>query len=161
MVFITIVTYNRQAILIENIDLIRNAFKSVKYNFKIIAGCVLHDHIHILIEPENMNDIPYIVSFFKQFVSKNIANPPKQNAVQQKRREKGIWQRRYYDHIIRDEKDLNKHLDYIHYNSMKHYNINPNNWKYSSFQKFVELGMYSQDWCNFDDVNSINDMDLE
>ena len=51
-----------------------------------------------------------------------------------KRGEKGVWQRRYYDHIIRNENDLNRHLDYIHYNSMKHYHISPKDWKYSSFE---------------------------
>lgn len=161
IVFITIVTYNRRPILIENINLIRAAFKNIKYNFKIIAGCVLKDHIHILIEPENVKDIPFIISFFKQYVSKNISNPPEQNIIQQRRKEKGVWQRRYYDHIIRDEKDLNRHLDYIHYNPMKHYNISPINWKYSSFQKFVEQGMYSKEWCNFDDVNDIKNLNLE
>ncbi len=161
IVFITIVTYDRISVLTENIDLIREAFKSVKYEFKIIAGCVLKDHIHILIEPVNMSDIPYIVSFFKQYVSKNIANPPLQNDLQRRRNEKGLWQRRYYDHIIRNEKDFNKHLDYIHYNPMKHYNIAPKNWKYSSFKKFVQLGFYDENWCNFDDFNNISEMNLE
>ena len=161
IVFITIVTFERRPILIENINLIRAALKNIKYNFKIIAGCVLKDHMHLLIEPKNMNDIPFIISFFKQYVSKNMQNQPKQNAIQEKRREKGTWQRRYYDHIIRDENDLNRHLDYIHYNPTKHYNINPCDWQYSSFKKFVKLGMYSEDWCNFKDTNKINMLNLE
>ena len=61
--FITIVIYNRQPILPDNIELIRNAWKSVKYPFKIHAGVVLKDHIHILIEPENTSDTPKIISF--------------------------------------------------------------------------------------------------
>ena len=78
-----------------------------------------------------------------------------------KRNEKGIWQRRYYDHIIRDEEDFNKHLDYIHYNSMKHYQISPKDWEFSSFKKFVQKNLYNEKWCNFDDINKINEMNLE
>ena len=57
--------------------------------------------------------------------------------------------------------DLYTHLDYIHYNSMKHYQILPRNWKYSTFLKFVKKGYYDINWCNFDDVNNINDLNLE
>ena len=53
------------------------------------------------------------------------------------------------------------HLDYIHYNSMKHLNIAPNNWKYSSFKKFVNNGYYEENWCNFRDKNNINNLELE
>ena len=78
-----------------------------------------------------------------------------------KRNEKGIWQRRYYDHIIRDENDLLKHIDYIHFNSMKHYDIAPKEWKYSSFKKFVRNNYYDENWCNFGDKNNISDLELE
>ena len=77
------------------------------------------------------------------------------------RREKGIWQRKYYDHIIRDDIDFNKHLDYIHYNSVKHLNISPKDWQFSSFKKIVKQGFYQEDWCNFDDKNCALNMDLE
>ena len=80
---------------------------------------------------------------------------------EQKRGEKGVWQRRYYDHIIRDENDFNRHLDYIHYNSVKHYNISPKDWEYSSFHKFVKNEYYDEDWCNYGDKNKINNMELE
>ena len=79
----------------------------------------------------------------------------------QKRGEKGIWQRRYYEHIIRDKDNLYKHIDYIHYNSIKHYKILPKNWEYSSFKNFVKNNYYDENWCNFNDKNDINFMDLE
>ena len=63
IVFITIVVNNRKAILPDNIQLIRDSFKSVKYKFTIIAGIILKDHLHILIQPENMYEIPKIVTF--------------------------------------------------------------------------------------------------
>lgn len=61
IVFITIVTYNRNPILLDNINLIRESFKNIKYKYKIIAGIVLPDHIHIMIQVENANDFPKII----------------------------------------------------------------------------------------------------
>ena len=77
------------------------------------------------------------------------------------KREKGIWQRRFWEHTIRNEQDLNVHLDYIHYNSYKHYKISPKDWKYSSFDKFVKNNFYDIDWCNFEDKNKISNLDFE
>lgn len=57
--------------------------------------------------------------------------------------------------------DFNKHLDYIHYNTVKHLNISPKDWEFSSFIKFVKQGCYQEDWCNFNDKNGVLNMDLE
>lgn len=165
-VFITFVTYNRLEILIQNIDVLRNSFKYAKnkYNFEIIAISVLKEHCHMIISTTNPNDIPQIIRTIKfnfsinvpiEFSCKNLS------VSARKRGEKGIWQRRYYDHIIRNENDLYKHIDYIHYNSMKHYQIVPKDWKFSSFNKFVQSGFYEQDWCNFEDKYKINNFNLE
>ena len=89
------------------------------------------------------------------YIDKNLS----QSAL--KRGEKGIWQRRYYDHIIRNENDLWKHVDYIHYNSVKHYDISPKDWKYSSFHKFVKNNYYELNWCNVDDKHNIKELDIE
>ena len=78
-----------------------------------------------------------------------------------KKRESDIWQRRYWEHTIINEEDLCKHIDYIHYNSMKHYNIAPKDWEYSSFKKFVNNGFYEMSWCNFEDIHKINELDFE
>ena len=59
------------------------------------------------------------------------------------------------------QNDLYKHIDYIHYNSMKHYQIAPKDWEYSSFRKFVKLGYYDANWCNFEDKHCINSMNCE
>ena len=161
LVFITIVTYNRQPILIDNIELLRNSLKEIKYNYTIIAGIVLPDHLHLLIQTENAEDYPKIIASFKANFSKSMPKNLSQTSYQLNRREKGVWQRKYYDHIIRDEKDFNKHLDYIHYNSMKHLEIVPKKWQYSSFNRFVKENFYEGNWCNFDDKNNINEMNLE
>ena len=161
IVFITIVTYNRNPILIENIDILRNAFKAVKYEYKIIAGIVLPDHIHLLIQTKNSEDFPKIIKSVKVNFSQNFPFNELQTSEQKQRREKGIWQRKYYDHIIRDEDDLYKHLDYIHFNSMKHLNIKPVDWEFSSFNKYVLNGYYEKNWCNFNDNHNIANMNLE
>jgi putative transposase len=61
--------------------------------------------------------------------------------------ERGIWQRRYWEHTLRDELDFARHADYIHFNPVKHGHVKPvGEWPYSSFQRFVELGSYAADW---------------
>ena len=76
--------------------------------------------------------------------------------------ERKIWQSRYYDHVIRDENDLYRHLDYIHYNPIKHdYVKKVANYPYSSFEKFVKIGYYDKDWCNLEDKNKINELNYE
>lgn len=161
IVFITAVTYNRYPILVDNIDLLRNSLKTVKYPYNIIAGIILPDHLHMLFQTDNATDYSKIISSFKANFSRQLPKNFNQTQKQLNRNEKGIWQRKYYDHIIRDEKDFNKHLDYIHYNSFKHYQISPKDWKFSSFKKFVNYGYYDINWCNFDDKNDILNMSLE
>ena len=162
MVFITVVTYNRQPILIDNINLLRQSLKDSRYNFNIIAGVVLPEHFHILIKPENIKELPKIIFSIKYRFSRNIGGigiPP----YELKRKgERKIWQSRYYDHIIRNEKDLEKHIDYIHYNPIKHgFVTKAIDYPFSSFEKFVSQGYYDKDWCNFEDKNKITNMDCE
>ena len=65
------------------------------------------------------------------------------------KREKGIWQRRYWDHIIRSHEDFRLHLDYIHCNAVKHGLVNsPEDWEYSSFRHFLKKGLYAPNWGN-------------
>ena len=73
-----------------------------------------------------------------------------------------LWQNRYWEHTIRDENDLNKHIDYIHYNPIKHgFTKKAINYKYSSFAKFVQEGYYDEEWCNFEDKYSIINCNYE
>lgn len=109
-VFITMLSYNRQHIFIDNIDVLRNAFKNVKryYKFDIISIVILQDHLHFIISAENSSKIPQIIRIMKVYFTKNckIQNKPKLTNSLIKQGEKGIWQRRYYDHIIRNEGNL-------------------------------------------------------
>lgn len=160
------VTYNRKDILIQHIELLRKAYETTKkhYKFEIIAICVMQNHIHMIISSDTQNELPQIIRTIKQNFTKLIPEKYCSEDITEsmrKRNEKGIWQRRYYDHIIRNENDLWKHIDYIHYNSVKHYDILPRDWLYSSFNKFVVNKFYDKDWCNYGDKNNILELDLE
>jgi len=167
IIFATVVTYGRKNILIENIDILRKSFQETKqkYTFNIVAICIMKDHFHILFQPQNIHEYPDIIKRIKRNFSANIDIKSIQNysndLTRMKKSEKAIWQRRYYEHTILSEKDLNKHIDYIHFNSMKHYNIAPKDWKFSFFGQFVKNGLYEENWCNFEDINKISLLDYE
>lgn len=64
-----------------------------------------------------------------------------------KRIERGVWQRRFWEHVIRDERDFDRHLDYIHFNPVKHGHATcPHAWAYSSFHRWVQTGIFPNDW---------------
>ena len=155
--FITVVTYDRNPILTDNIPLLRESFKhaKTKFTFKIDAIVILPDHFHMIINAERAKDYPKIISTVKRYFSKKCEPAFYAHLVQSRSREKQhykpIWQKRFYEHTIRDEKDYKTRLDYIHFNPVKHgYVDNVKMWEYSSFRKFVDKGIYDPNWCNFD-----------
>ena len=167
IIFITIVTSKRRNILIENIELLKFSIKNTYkyYNFEIYAICVMKDHVHLLIKPNNIKEYSKIILLIKRTFSKkidiNTIADYRQRESNIKRQERDIWQRRFWEHTIRNEEDLYRHIDYIHYNPMKHYQIVPKDWKYSTFNKFVKNGYYETDWCNFEDKYKIADLNYE
>jgi putative transposase len=164
-VFITIVSYDRKPILIENINILKDALKNSKkfYKYEIFGMVVLPDHIHLIIRPDKIDEYPKIISRIKHYFSRNI-NCSKNNLTESKikKREKGIWQRRYWEHTILDEKDLYNSLDYIHYNPVKHgYTKAAKDWEYSSFKKFVKQNNYEINWGSSREIENIKDLDFE
>ena len=167
-IFITVVTFKRNPILTENIELLRESFKKTqsKYNYEIFGIVILPDHFHMILKPANIDEYPKIISLIKWHFAWNIddryimKNQLSQSNI--KRKEKGIWQRRYYEHTIRNEESLYKHLDYIHFNPVKHNHIkNVKDWKFSSFYKFVNKGFYDINWGNMENIKHIQDLELE
>ncbi len=72
---------------------------------------------------------------------------------EKKRSERGIWQRRFWEHTIRDQQDYNNHMDYIHWNPVKHgYVGSAKEWPYSSFHRCVEKGIYDINWCASEEI---------
>ena len=173
-VFITITTNYRRPILVENIELLRESFKRAKetYNFDIFACVILPEHMHLLLRPDKIGDYPKIIraikyNFTQKFQDGTIAIVPyyinqSRRAGLPSRRPKPILQHRYYEHTIRDEEDLHRHLDYIHYNPVKHEIVkNVKDWEHSSFAKFVNLQNYEQNWGSYEDVKHIESLDYD
>ena len=161
--FFTVVTENRQSLLVEHIERLRAAFRHgmKRYPFIIEGIVVLPDHLHTLWrlpDKDHNFSIRWMVikRKFSAGFKTDIANLSKQS-----KREKGIWQRRFWEHCIRDREDWRRHLDYIHYNPVKHgYCLTPAEWLYSSFHRSVKQGLYSADWGNNSPPGADN-IDLE
>ncbi len=139
LVFITSVTYERRDILIDNIDLLRTATKSIRniYPFKITASVILPDHFHWLIYARDQN----ISEILKRIKLKFSGLYRSQYELKSGR----LWQYRYWDRIVRNQAELNNYIDYIHYNPVKHgFAKGPYDWEYSSIHKYKEY--YQKDW---------------
>lgn len=163
-VFLTVVTYNRKQILIDNITILRNAFEETKryFKFEIFGVSIMPDHFHILIKPQDISEYPKIIKSIKYNFSNKLDIVGLASPTYVAKREKIIWQRRYHEHTIRDEDDLYKHLDYIHYNPVKHGFVNcVKDWEYSSFEKFVKLKNYDKNWGSCNDIERIQDLDYD
>jgi putative transposase len=146
--FITQVTHHRQPWL--TLDIARHALRAAithvrqKYPFTIDAFVLLPDHFHCLWTlPFGDSDLSTRLRLIKTFVTKKYGNQLEINAEistsRQKRQERNLWQRRFWEHYIRDDKDFIQHIDYIHYNPVKHGFVkSPKDWEYSSFHRYVK-----------------------
>ncbi|MDO5090616.1 MAG: transposase [Cardiobacteriaceae bacterium] len=135
-------------LLVREIDLLRESVRKVKRRcpFEIIAWVVLPEHMHCLWQlPENDHDYSLRWRLIKSHFSRQL--PQYRSAVRRKQGERGIWQRHYWEHYIRDEADLARHIDYIHMNPVKHGWVSQvRDWPYSSFHHYVSQGVYSPEW---------------
>lgn len=159
--FFTTVTYNRRPIFGSPIarELFGDAFRAAqqRYPFRIDAICLLPDHIHcIWTLPEGDADYPkrwgLIKSFFTHRFKDEAQGQSSRIPSRDKRRERNVWQRRYWAHLIVDEADFEHHFDYIHFNPVKHGLVESvGDWEWSSYHRYVELGWYSLGIAAYDD----------
>jgi len=139
-VFLTLVTHARQQNLAPaaNRDALRRALGHVRktHAFTMLAHVVLPDHCHLIWRlPDDDGDVSTRVRLIKHHMGRQPTLP------------KPFWQARFWDHIIRDELDFARHLDYVHYNPVKHAHAkSPAEWADSSFAAWVERGVYPLDW---------------
>jgi putative transposase len=146
-------------LLIPYISLLRESVKRTKekYPFDIDGWVVLPDHMHcIWMLPHGDDNFSTRWRLIKSHFVKIFPKEERQSSIRQKRGERGIWQRRYWEHFIRDNNDYHRHLDYLHYNPVKHgYVRRVADWPYSSFHRWVEKGVYSIEWGagQVDDLN--------
>jgi putative transposase len=138
-------------LLIGHIDLLREAVARVRrrYPFLIHAWAVLPDHLHCVIElPPGDSDYPLRWRLIKMAFSKSLPDKEPRSRGRRLRGERGIWQRRYWEHLIRDEDDFQAHLDYVHVNPLKHGLVSHvASWRYSTFHRYVDEGVYPKDWA--------------
>ena len=117
--------------------------------FEVLAIVVLPDHLYCVWrlpdgDAGNANRWAQIKSTFSRALPISERRSPQRIA----RRERGIWQRRYWEHLIRDEADLRHHVDYVHINPVKHgHAARAADWPYSSFRRWVSAGSYPLDWA--------------
>jgi putative transposase len=139
--FITCVTYNRTPILTGNEHLLAEAIKRTneRIKFNIIAQIVMPDHFHLIVHNEKGN----LSNIMQRIKMSFAALYRKETDIERGR----VWQNRFWDHIIRNQDDLNRHTDYIHYNPVKHGFVrSPFDWQYSSIHEFAKAEVYQPEW---------------
>ncbi len=137
-------------LLVHHIDLLRAAVRRVRHAhpFHIDAWVVLPDHQHcVWTLPPGDDDFSLRWRLIKTLFAKQIPVRERRSKVRQARGERGLWQRRFWEHVIRNERDYAAHLDYVHYNPVRHgYAVRAVDWPFSTFRRCVERGIYAPDW---------------
>ena len=137
-------------LLVRRIDDLREVVASVKsrHPFTIHAWVVLPDHIHCVLQfPEGDSDFSMRWRLIKADFSKRLPITEGRSAVRNRRGERGIWQRRFWEHLLRDERDFAMHVDYVHINPLKHGLVDRvSDWPHSTFHRWVKTGVYLSDW---------------
>jgi len=142
----------RQPILCntDSINKIKIAFKHVmkKHPFVVDAMVLLPDHLHCLWTlPDEDKDFSTRWRLIKSHFTRAYDEKLIPSKSRRNKKEQAVWQRRFWEHLIRDENDYEKHVEYIHYNPVKHGFVSaPAQWPHSTFHRFVQNGLYAQDW---------------
>ena len=154
--FFTLVTEGRSRLFVNSHA--RNSLHAAiagcrdRWPFELEAVVLLPDHLHMVWTlPSGDMDYPRRLAALKRaFTASWLADGGLEQAVgskRQHRRQRGVWQRRYWEHTIRDEADFAHHLDYIHYNPVKHGLATcPHVWPHSSFRQWVQRHVYDSEW---------------
>jgi len=159
---VNIAERNRE-LLTERIDVLRESFRLVKmqHPFNVDAVVVLPEHLHtIWTLPEGDDDFSCRWRQIKSHFSRHIEKGERISKSRTRKQERGIWQRRFWEHRIKDDEDFIRHVDYIHYNPVKHGHV-PYvvDWPYSSFHDYVKRGVLPHHWAG--GMSLITDLDLE
>ena len=152
----------RQSLLIDHIDILRDAVLRVRHlhPFHIDAWVVLPDHMHcVWTLPPDDADFSKRWRLIKLLFSKQMPKSERLSAVRQRRGERGVWQRRFWEHAILTEGDYVQHINYVHINPVKHGLVNRvQDWPHSTFHRYVKDGLLPSNWSC--DVNPLpNDHD--
>ncbi len=138
-------------LLIQEINLLRQAVKQVKqrYPFYVHAWVVLPEHMHAMWTlPEGDSNFSLRWRLIKSGFSRALPKTETLSKVRSNAGERGIWQRNYWEHLIKNEIDYQRHFDYIHVNPLKHALVKRViDWPYSTFHRYVKQGIYPDNWC--------------
>jgi len=128
-----------------------------RHGFEIDAMVVLPEHLHcILTLPVGDSDFSTRWGLIKAYFSRQVDRGERISKSREKRGERGIWQRRFWEHLIRDEIDYRQHVDYIHWNPVKHGWVQAvKDWPHSSFHRYVKMGVYPENWGDEIDLSKI------
>lgn len=161
--FFTVVAHDRHRLLTspEVLAALRRAIESTRttHPFQIDAWVLLPDHLHAIwtLPPDDV-EFGKRWGMVKARVSRECAHlldsqsQSHRSASLSARRESGFWQRRFWEHCIRGEADLERHLNYIHFNPVKHGLVRRVvDWPHSTFHRYVKKGVYAPDWCGMPD----------
>ncbi|HKK14125.1 MAG TPA: transposase [Gammaproteobacteria bacterium] len=157
--FFTVVTRRRRPLLTraDSVDVLRAAFRSVRTErpFRVDAIVVLPDHLHcIWTLPEDDADFATRWRLVKTWFTRQC-EPSLRGQVAGWRAARGeqvVWQRRYWEHTVRDAEDFVRHVEYIHYNPVRHGYVGAaREWPYSSFHRYVRAGLYPLQWAGVPD----------
>ncbi len=134
----------RKRLLVAHIDALRDAFRLAQHHrpFRIIAIAIMPDHLHCIWQlPEGDFDNARRWTIIKSVFSSRIPCTERRSLSRIKRRERGIWQRRFWERIIHSDADLHAHIDYIHHNPVKHGLVDvATEWTYSSLTHALRQG---------------------
>jgi putative transposase len=156
--FFTVVTYRRRGFLCD--DDVRAALRQAivrvreKHALTLDAWVLLPDHLHcIWTLPEGDADFALRWNLIKRYVTRacgpRLHHPGLMTASKQRHRESTLWQRRYWEHRVRDENDFAAHMDYVHYNPVKHGLCRrPSEWPYSTLHQWIAKGVYPSGWAD-------------
>lgn len=151
--FFTVVTFERRPILTTTIGVksLRHAIDTTRtrYPFTTVAWVVLPDHLHCIWQlPENDSDFSTRWRLIKTYFTREYLRSSgvvnlEVNPSRTRQREKAVWQRRFWEHCIRDDEDLRRHISYIHLNPVKHgFVTQATDWRYSSIHRPEYLEMF-------------------
>jgi putative transposase len=149
--FFTLVIADRSSrLLTTHIETLRQAMRTVRqrHPFEIVAAVVLPDHLHAIWRlPKGDADFPLRWALIKAGFSRALPPTAAVDSSRAAKREREVWQRRYWEHMIRDETDLTRHVDYIHFNPVKHGHVRrAADWPYSTIHRYIERGDVARDW---------------
>lgn len=165
--FFTVNLANRKrTLLVDEFEILRLVINNVKkqHPFQLDAMVVLPEHLHaILTLPVGDNDFAKRWMLIKTGFPRQLPKLERINDSRKSKGERGIWQRRYWEHVIRDELDFEKHVNYIHYNPVKHgYVKRAIDWPNSTIHEYIRKGILNKNWAyeESDDESKFGEMKL-